>query len=149
MEIQNFLLVSGVEQEFKMKNLPLFVLAVEDDPDDRYLMECEVQSHPGEVQITFVSTCRELCDFLIACSQGLQPAGYPDLILLTAFARQFDIQGAMECLETCTGCRDIPVFVLVETEFEKEYIQSTSTRKIKDFLVKPVTVERLMSLLPV
>lgn len=131
-----------------MKNLPLLILAVEDDPDDRYLLESEVRNHPDRVKITFVSTYQELCDFLLTCSRGLHPVGYPYLILLTAFAHQFDIQGALDCLGAYTGGRDIPVFVLVETELEKDFIQSSCTGKIKDFLVKPVTAERIMSLLP-
>lgn len=129
------------------KKRTIVLLAAEDNPDDRLLIELAWEEIVG-INLYFVEDGEELTDFL--CHQGkyVDPttAPQPDLILLDLKLPRKNGYEALQEIKTHPNLRKIPIVVLTTSKAESDIISSYDLGANSCF-AKPNTFEGVLELM--
>jgi two-component system response regulator len=132
----------------EIPNQPI-ILVAESDQEDRLLLEAELGKSGLEVAVYFVGTWQELMDYIYWRGNFSPPtkAPFPHLLFLDLYLPDADIMEILSVLKRDPAFREIPVVLMVSSLVEGEYLQARSNFDFLDVVVKPITAERLHSLL--
>lgn len=128
-----------------MENLkPLWVLAAEDDPDDRLLVREAFAEANLPCQLEFVEDGNALLDYLLARGDFVNNKGRRTcLILLDLNMPGKDGREALAELKAHPQLRRIPVVVMTTSKAEQDVLQSYELG-VSSFIVKPMTFDGLV-----
>ena len=124
-----------------LQNLPCWtILAVEDDPDDRILIEEALEEAAnGKVTVHFVGDGEALLDALRS------PQQRPDLVLLDLNLPRLDGRAALQRIKGDPNLRSTPV-VILSTSGETTDVDFCYAQGANSFLTKPTSFEALVEL---
>lgn len=123
---------------------PLWVLAAEDDPDDRLLMSEAFAEAGLPCQLDFVEDGNALLDYLLARGEFVENSGKRTcLILLDLNMPGKDGREALAELKAHPQLRRIPVVVMTTSRAEQDIIQSYELG-VSSFIVKPNSFDELV-----
>src|SRR5262245_11305108 len=96
------------------------LLLVESYPRDVELPLYAVRRHPLAGAIRVVSDGAEALDVLLGAPEGSAAGTFsPRAILLDLWLRKVDGLGVLQRIRSETRTRDVPVFVLISSQFER------------------------------
>lgn len=129
------------------KNRSIILLAADDNPDDRLLIEMAWEEI-ANINLYFVEDGEELMDFL--CRQGKYMAvprvSQPDLILLDLKMPRKNGYEALQEIKAHDNLRKIPIVVLTTSEAELDITRSYDLGANSCF-TKPDTFEGVLELM--
>ncbi|MEX1019401.1 MAG: response regulator [Litorilinea sp.] len=128
-----------------MENLkPIWVLAAEDDPDDRLLVREAFAEAELPCELDFVEDGNALLDYLLGRGDFADRQGQrPRLILLDLNMPGKDGREALAEIKAHPKLRRIPVVVMTTSKAEQDIIQSYELG-VSSFIVKPLTFDGLV-----
>lgn len=118
------------------------VLLVDDDPASSYLGQLLLKRLGTVEHITLKSNGKEALDFLKECGQD----EIPDLILLDINMPMMDGFEFMEHFQLLPLVTPVRVVMLTSSVSAKD-VQAAESFRIKDFINKPLTKEKLVQLI--
>ncbi len=130
-----------------MRTRAITILIADDDPDDRLLTKEALEENRLANDLHFVENGEELIDYLR--QQGKYSpttAPRPGLILLDLNMPKLDGREALKILKEDPALKKIPVVVLTTSEAEEDILKSYDLG-VNSFITKPVTFERLVSVI--
>lgn len=129
------------------QGFPAWILVVEDDPDDRVLLEVALENCSLAPKLTFLSNGTELILYLDELLAGGPPESrLPALILVNSFTPMFDLERLRALLFEKGPQMKIPIVLLFSSRSELEYLKREK-RLADAFLIKPVTCDQILDLL--
>jgi CheY-like chemotaxis protein len=117
------------------------VLLVDDDPASNFISQLLLQKSGAVDQITIAGNGQEALDYILQ-----QDNNYPDLILLDINMPQMDGFEFMEQFQQLPHASCSRVVVLSSSVSSKD-LQTAASYKIKDFINKPLTKEKLANIM--
>jgi len=105
------------------------ILMVENDPDDRFLVDEMFRSEDFQADVDFVYG-RELAGYIEDTPQR------PHLILLSVNAQPYDANSLIRLLRETEGYRSIPIVVLSESDLPSE-VEKTYRTGANSYIKKP------------
>lgn len=123
---------------------PVWVLAAEDDPDDRLLVGEAFRDAGLNCNLEFVEDGDSLLDYLLARGNFAERQGrQPSLILLDLNMPGKDGREALAELKSHPQLRRIPVVVMTTSRAQTDILQSYDLG-VSSFIVKPATFDALV-----
>jgi CheY-like chemotaxis protein len=123
---------------------PVWVLAAEDDPDDRLLVREAFAEAALDCNLDFVEDGNALLDYLLRRGDYADKTGIrPRLILLDLNMPGKDGREALAELKAHPELRRIPVVVMTTSKAEDDIVQSYELGG-NSFVVKPLTFDGLV-----
>lgn len=124
------------------------ILCAEDDPEDRMLIEDAMEDSRLVNDLHFVEDGEQLMDYLYRRGKytELSNASLPGLILLDLNMPKKDGREALEEIKADPDLRRIPIVVLTTSKAEEDILR-TYDLGVSGFVVKPVTLETLVTIM--
>jgi len=124
------------------------ILCAEDDPEDRMLIEDAMEDSRLVNDLHFVEDGEQLMDYLYRRGKytELSNVHLPGLILLDLNMPKKDGREALEEIKADPDLRRIPIVVLTTSKAEEDILR-TYDLGVSGFVVKPVTLETLVSIM--
>ena len=124
------------------------ILCAEDDPEDRMLIEDAMEDSRLVNDLHFVEDGEQLMDYLYHRGKytELSNVPLPGLILLDLNMPKKDGREALEEIKADPDLRRIPIVVLTTSKAEEDILR-TYDMGVSGFVVKPVTLETLVSIM--
>jgi len=124
------------------------ILCAEDDPEDRMLIEDAMEDSRLVNDLHFVEDGEQLMDYLYHRGKytELSNVPLPGLILLDLNMPKKDGREALEEIKADPDLRRIPIVVLTTSKAEEDILR-TYDLGVSGFVVKPVTLETLVSIM--
>jgi CheY-like chemotaxis protein len=119
------------------------VLLIDDDPASNYIAQLLLRKSGAVEEITVAANGQEALDYIVQQCNGND---YPNLILLDINMPQMDGFEFMEQFQQLPIAASIRVAVLSSSVSTKD-LKTASDYKIKDFINKPLTKEKLAQLI--
>lgn len=119
------------------------VLLIDDDPASNYIAQLLLRKSGAVEEITVAANGQEALNYIM---QHGSANGYPDLILLDINMPQMDGFEFMEHFQHLPFAASVRVVVLSSSVSSKD-LKTASAYKIKDFVNKPLTKEKLAQLI--
>ena len=120
--------------------MPISILVVDDDPDDRMLIADAFQEVPLKSEVHFAENGEEALGFL-----RREKSSLPRLILLDLNMPRMDGRETLKALKADPVLCRIPVVVLTTSKAEEDVIKAYSLG-VSSFIVKPVTFDELIEI---
>lgn len=140
--------------EDKVESLPQIeeILLVEDNPDDRVLIERALRKNKAAKTIMTACDGAEALDYLFGLESfsGRDTQHMPELIVLDLKIPKIDGLGVLETIRSNACTRDIPVVILTSSDHDRDLVESYQLgadcylRKNVDFLAFCETVRELL-----
>ena len=123
----------------------LRIAVVDDDPDDRELVQEALESTGRPSVLEFFEDGQQLLDRLKELAEGGgSDTGFPDLILLDLNMPRVDGRTALARIKEDARLRHIPVVVLTTSRSEED-IKDCYELGANSFMTKPTRFEELLS----
>ena len=129
---------------------PITILVVDDDPDDRMLIEDAFVESKLQNQRRYVKDGVELIEYLQHRGQfgDVREAPRPGVILLDLNMPRMDGREALAVIKADPNLRQIPVIVLTTSKAEEDILRSYNLG-VNSFITKPVTFDGLVNVVNV
>lgn len=129
---------------------PITILVVDDDPDDRMLIEDAFMESKLQNERRYVNDGVELIEYLQHKGQFSDPqeAPRPGVILLDLNMPRMDGREALAAIKADPSLRQIPVIVLTTSKAEEDILRSYNLG-VNSFISKPVTFDGLVDVVNV
>jgi len=127
---------------------PITILMADDDADDRVLTRDALSEARLANDLRFVGDGEELLEYLRNAGRFSEPGccPRPGLILLDLNMPRMDGREALAAIKSDSTLRRIPVVVLTTSKAEED-IYRTYDLGVNSFITKPVTFDRLVSVM--
>jgi CheY-like chemotaxis protein len=126
-----------------VRSRPLFIVAADDDADDRLLITDAFGECGHEVDLHLCSDGEEVIHYLRTLRPGGDPSRLPDAILLDLKMPRRDGHQTLHELRQCHELRPIPVVILT-TSSDADEIRACYRQGATDYVVKPVRFDQLV-----
>ncbi len=129
---------------------PIIILVVDDDPDDRMLIEDAFIESKLQNERRYVNDGVELIEYLQHKGEYSDPekAPRPGVILLDLNMPRMDGREALAAIKADPYHRQIPVIVLTTSKAEEDILRSYNLG-VNSFISKPVTFDGLVDVVNV
>ncbi len=129
---------------------PITILVVDDDPDDRMLIEDAFIESKLQNERRYVNDGVELIEYLQHKGEFSDPekAPRPGVILLDLNMPRMDGREALAAIKADPYHRQIPVIVLTTSKAEEDILRSYNLG-VNSFISKPVTFDGLVDVVNV
>lgn len=121
------------------------ILLVDDDADDRLLMQDAFEESQMDCRLHLAEDGNELMDYLNRRGKfaGLAGEPYPEVILLDLNMPRKDGRQALQELKSSEHLRHIPIIIFTTSKSPEDIAKSYSLGA-NSFVVKPISFEKLL-----
>lgn len=123
-----------------MKKRKFLIMAVEDDPDDRFLIKEALIPYQGAFELQFFTDGQQLLDKL-----SKKAAKKPDLVILDLNLPSKSGQEVLSELNNMPDCESVPVVVFTVSD-KQEDRESCMQKGACDYVVKPQTYSEFFNI---
>ncbi len=122
-------------------NRKLDLLLIDDDPDDKYLLNQALNKVTDNINLLWVDSGLQLKQYVAECESTLN---YPDLIFLDLNLPAMSGMQILKWIKQSTACHSIPVIIYTTSQSERDIAEAYNLGA-NSYVVKQGTLKEIVS----